>query len=524
MLFFLLLSLCSQPLNPVIETLLSDLSNNDLVALMQARGIESSTIGQLSANVPVEVVEFESRSANEGDDQMSSSTPRDSQDSNEEESQEDSQDSNEESSSDDSSAQPPNIFPKACLDESIALMPYNHACKPPTHVPKLNFKIDCDSIYSASTSYRDLIVALGAYSEFSMPMNTNQWKVAFSSRFSFHLSCLPEIPCINGSPANNAKAEMFPNVHIGSCFLKKIGVQLQIYIFDVGVRNLRKSGMFTVKELAVINAAMNMSVCICSSENGPDEFWTKKFNSIRRVVTPIGPREWASRFKTLETNQLNPTMMSAFARNFHVALDIISRDESNVYNFHSTWFHGMNLPDNNSPVSRPEMVAYAASLKKNCIFIASAAGTKAIFDRPDYVHHFVGSPEILEKTKKQFKDNYADILEEYKEVKGFDPSSNLSVQELDEMKSTLFDLPSFSQFFPDYYADVEEEMAEVYQRYVSKIYKEVRDAIGKNESSSDSDILFYVDIAVEGFGGNGQSFFLHTENSYQTLRNLMKIR
>lgn len=424
------------------------------------------------------------------------------------------------------------VFPK-CInelgtnedDDAVDLLKTLPEVVPKPAIPIFHVSMDIDSIYGTFTELDALVDALGPKTEYGISTNTSHLSSTTSSRFSMNVSALDDPPLLCGSIPSSVPLEWFPNIRIATCVLKEFGVTLHIHLFDTGVRNLRKSGKFRHKEVAVVNAAINIAFAM-AVRFSEDRTSDKRFSAMKRVRTPVGSADWKPFFKTSYTNHLTPDMMKSFSTFFKLALQNIANN-SDAYQFWTPLRTGMVFQDeSDNHISRESMVEYAKSLEKNCLFVFSAAGTKQVFDKDRYRTKLEQTDEQKQVCRDIFDNNKECFLMEkfgYDDPSEIRPGDSIDITE-------IHNLPSFGVYFPNYTRDFMAEMGKKIDELSGKLYHDFRKAIGRDTPGSEAQDghrnghLVNIDMGAEFYTEGVHTLLLHTSNSSNALSRALDAR
>ena len=135
---------------------------------------------------------------------------------------------------------------------------------PPPWIPDIFMKVDIDSVYTYSSSLKDIVKAFGKETRYELPSVTSQARNTTSSRFCVNFNSVYPPPILRGSNANTTPLNWYPNTSLGLCRLKEYtGLDLYINVYFIGAKSFGKNQMFKHDELGVINTMLNMARCLC---------------------------------------------------------------------------------------------------------------------------------------------------------------------------------------------------------------------------------------------------------------------
>ena len=414
------------------------------------------------------------------------------------------------------------IFPEAVAEYSDKNIVLFEKIVPPPELPMFAVTVDLDSIYTVFETLADLTMEVGNKVEFSIPANTSINTASTSSRFAVDVSNLPTPTLISGVPGKVIPMEFFPNVQIATVLLKEVGITLHISIFDMGVKSARKSGRFQMKELAVINASLNLASELSkrhSTENSG--IIAKKFNAWKRVSTPVGKKKWQKTFRSFEKTNLSPDMMAVFSSNFQVALNHIA-ENTNTYQFYMpryTGFHYESVED--SPISRQGMVEYAQQLRMSMVFVANAAGTKGLFDRPTFCKTVEFTEDFQNEFMQKLEENKTTFLCELNKVSSQEELTPAMISKGLPIES-IYCMECFDDIFPGFEDTVVEEYQEVVDELSGRLYSVIQSALS---CEGNSDHLWNFDFGSEFFSPVDKgTILINLENTYTALEEIMSKR
>ena len=299
-----------------------------------------------------------------------------------------------------------------------------------------------------------------------------------------------------------------------------------INIVDAMPPKTSKRGMFTHAELAVINACLNIAreMCITGSS---DAHMKRQFLQTDRVETPHGSKIWSTWMRSSGHSNLSSTMMQHFTRNFERALSMIAGNRvtighlSTELKFWEPQHTGFSTEASDSSVAnRSSMTAHAKHLKKNVLFTYSVAGTKHLFDHPEY-EAILKMPESVESEfRERFIENREIFVEEkynHEQFRGCrKPDGSLPDNATVAPNELKDHCGSFHQMCHDYEQKVNEAINNTANKLLETVWKDLREAL----SNPTGNFHLFFDIGLEFYTDNNHTFLLHSKNCAEFLRDL----
>ena len=245
---------------------------------------------------------------------------------------------------------------------------------------------DVDSVYGVSHSLLELVQALGQNTRYQVPSTTNRINSSNGSRIKIDCRLLKEHPIMAGTKVvKNINLESIPNNSVFRCTIDGLnGVVVNIGLYLVGIKSLRKTNYFQNVELGVLNAMLNLSKKIVLRQSDLDLSVRNEFHRLSPVVNKT-PGDQSYSFFCGGTSYLSHKAMLVFAVAMEAALMSLIDDDTGTYFTPSLLgFMDVSTP-NKIPFTQEQFLDTAIFIQKNKLWHWSGAGFKS---------HFHSLPEV----------------------------------------------------------------------------------------------------------------------------------
>ena len=398
--------------------------------------------------------------------------------------------------------------------------------------PNLSLKADVDSLYTINNNFQSLLQSLPTMKRFQMRAHMNPNSKAKGSRFFVNTTDMPNDINVNGHRAKNIPLSMFPNVEIGSVFLKDLDRPMSVYLFNLNVRHIFKEHRFSKLQMAVINAALNIarmeSIAACNNDQKTQD----EFHDVSFVETKYGPS--SRKTINMDFNSYSKKAVLIFSEKFHLALEIIAENNTNVYEFSSHKIHRVRDKEQ-CTFSRTAMQDFARDLQEGLLFGTTLSGIKKCFPPDQFATVLKKPDEIKAKNSRQLNQNRARITEVINQhikeaylalqpnmdqslIPTHGPSNPLT---MDHFPKYRVPYEKVEQFFPDF----DEDFHELYKKTVVALMIPLHSFLVNTFTVSltrPNDIFF--DVGLELRMTNQVNVLLHLENTYDEIVSIGSIR
>ena len=274
--------------------------------------------------------------------------------------------------------------------------------------PNLSLKADVDSIYTINHNYESLLQALPTMTRFQMKTFMNPNTKASGSRFFVDTENMPHEININRHKAKNVPLSMFPNIEIGSIYLRGLERPMTVYLFNLNVRHIFKEHRFSKIHVAVINATFNiarkMSIKACANDQKTQD----EFHDLSFIETIYGKQ--SRKVSNKDFNSYSTKAAAILAKHFHLALDIIAENKRDQFDFASYKIHRV-MDSQQCSFSHSAMQEVARDLQEGLLFGTSVSGIKKSFSPDQYATSIGKTQEIKNKHAMQLNQNITGITE-----------------------------------------------------------------------------------------------------------------
>lgn len=293
------------------------------------------------------------------------------------------------------------------------LFPFMTRLRFPKH-PIYYVKADIDSIYGFNSSFENLIQDFSnPDSMLVMKSTTCSTRSLLGSRFFIDTRKLGTKPTIRGKNANKIGLEKFPSLEIGQL---SIGLHrpLSLHLVNLSATKIFKTNMFTKKQMAVVNAALNIarekSISYYHSENRFDI--EKDFLDFHPFKSCYGNK--SNKTATRDFNELTAEETIVFARNVQEAIKTMAEDNIQDFLFYKREYHQVRS-DEHFQITRGEMVEIAQELHEGAVFVASISGIKKYFNKEIYQTRESDKRECLAEYNAILMANEEQLVDEANE-------------------------------------------------------------------------------------------------------------
>ena len=387
--------------------------------------------------------------------------------------------------------------------------------------PTLFLQGDIDSIYSYNRNIHELFKSFSKRTLFQMRVHMDPGRKAYGSRYFVDCTHVEEDIIISGRKARKVPLHMFPNIEIGHLYIPNIHRPFSVYLHNLNVNRLFKENRFDKSEMAVINAAINLTRAMCLNERNLKESIANEFHDFTSMHTTYGAQ--SKRMASVDFNSLNDEATLLFTSRFKAAIELIANNDVRHGDFSNQKFHGISS-DNPSSFSRNRLATVANQLLKGLMFSTSISGIKKLFHKDQFQRIVKKERSFQEKHQREFTeniDNITSILNEHirDTFEQNDPDfiifSRSNAPTLEQLYEYDLPLHKVSMYFPDFELDFDKHYKFEQQEIIYQLQQFMTDTFGVMDNRSNP---IFFDIGMEIRMRSGVNMLIDLEKAYDKMK------